>query len=185
MQPSPGLPGVRRAAAALAGALATGALLAACSAPTEPTEFDIPPAPATQRLDLAGRDDLVDRHPNGAVLQVRSIQVRPRSIAVEVSVINGYVDRISLTNSGMFSDSWLWLVDDLGNSYRYDGRAPLGIGPGEELVGALVFLGSMAEDAGTVALKSNVTDPAEPIDFRERDIDEDRPAFFVEGIPVP
>lgn len=179
------LPGSRRVAAALIGILAAGTLLAACSAGAEPTEFDVPPPAATQRIDLSGRDDLVDRHPNGAVLQVRAIEVRARSTAVEVSVINGFVDRIALTNDGLFSDLWLWLVDDLGNSYRYDGRAPLGMGPGEELVGALVFLGPMAQGAETVALKSNVTDPAAAVDFRERDIDEDRPVFFVEGIPLP
>jgi hypothetical protein len=163
----------------------TVGVLGACAEEPPPSDFATPSARASQRIDLAGRNDLVDRHPNGSVLEVRAVQVRARSVAVEVSVINGFPDTIDLVTDGLFRDRWLWLVDDRGNTYRYDGRATLTVGPGEQLVGALVFLGPLPDDVEQVALLANVADPAEPVDPRDRDVDDSRPVFYVQGIPVP
>ncbi len=174
-----------RAVTTLLCATGAAAALGACSAEPPASEFATPTARANERLDLTGRDDLVDRHPNGSVLQVRGVEVRARSVAVEVSVINGFPESIDLVNEGLFRDGWLWLVDDRGNTYRFDGRASLTVGPGEELVGALVFLGPVPDDVEQVALKANVADPVEPIDPRDRDIGDNRPVFYVQGIPVP
>jgi hypothetical protein len=166
-------------------AVGAAGVLGACSADPPPAEFVTPTARASERLDLTGRDDLVDRHPNGSVLQVRAVEVRARSVEVEVSVINGFPEQIDLVTEGLFRDRWLWLVDDRGNAYRFDGRASLTVGPGEELVGALVFLGPLPDDVEQVALKANVADPVEPVDARARDIGDSRPVFYVQGIPVP
>ncbi|MGF1662270.1 MAG: hypothetical protein ACFCVG_07320 [Kineosporiaceae bacterium] len=186
MTRSPGPTGAaRRAVAALLCAAGAATGLGACSREPPPADFATPAARPSERLDLTGRDDLVDRHPNGSVLQVRAVEVRARSVEVEVSVINGFPERIDLVTEGLFRDRWLWLVDDRGNSYRFDGRASLTVGPGEELVGALVFLGPLPDDVEQVALKANVADPVEPVDARERDLGDSRPVFYVQGIPVP
>jgi len=144
-------------------------------------------AGATATLSLADAQ-LVDRHPNGAVLAVRGVQVRPNSIALDISLINGYVEEIRLVDSGLFRNRDTYLVDDFGNPYRYDHQGPnpdLRAGPGQELSGSVVFLGRVPAEATTFALKTNVTDFAAAVDTADRERDTDIPNFYIDGIPIP
>lgn len=182
-----------RIAAALAfvvlGILLGLALPAACGQRAETPDDDAatPRPPASENLVPldATRPDYTDRHPNGSTLQVTSIEIRERSLVVGVSLVNGYRDRVSLATNGFFRDNDIWLVDNLGNAYRFDGKADVSVAPGEELRGSLVFLGVPPVDARTVTIKTNVNDPAAAVDFNERDRDNDAPVFSIEGIPLP
>jgi len=59
-----------------------------------------------------------DRHPQGHLLSASSVEVRERSIAVEVSLVNGSTDDISIGNHR------LWLVDDVGGTYEFSPPRP-------------------------------------------------------------
>lgn len=126
--------------------------------------------------------DASDRHPNGALLSASRVEVRERSVAVDMTLVNGFTDDVSLNGVG------LWLVDDQGNSYAFDEpdqNADLTIGAGEELTGTLVFLGVVPADATSITLKSNVYDVEDPIDVNDRSGTSTNPEFLLEGLPLP
>ncbi len=182
---------VRRVGLALVwvvlGVLVGLMLPAACERRAEvPDQPDPRPVASVGLLPIdETRRDFTDRHPDGATLQIRGIEVRQRSVVLEISLINGYKDRVSLANDSFFRSREMWLVDNLGNAYRFDGKADVSVGPGEELVGSLVFLGVPPATASTVSLKTNVSDPAAAIDFDQRQRDSDVPVFFIDDIPLP
>ena len=123
-----------------------------------------------------------DRHPQGSLLTVNEVEVRERSIALDISLVNGRTDAIRLNNYR------LWLVDDNDNSYEFSPpvqNANLEVGPGAELSGSLVFLGVLDPEATSLSLKSNVADPLDDIDLESRRNDGGTPKFLVEGLPLP
>jgi len=123
-----------------------------------------------------------DRHPNGAHLRVSSVELRERSVAVDVSLVNGHTQEIRLNGRG------LWLVDEQGNAYAFDEpqqNANLTVGSGEELTGTLVFLGSVADDAGSLTLKTNRHNPEDNIDTSSRGRNDTNPEFLLEGLQLP
>ncbi len=171
---------------ALTLALTVGACTSG-GADRPPTTQSPTAAGATFTQSLTDRQ-LIDRHPNGAVMTVRGIQIRPNSIALDVSVLNGYIDEIRLVDDALFRDRDFYLVDDFGNPYRYDrrgGNPDLRIGAGQELTGSIVFLGRVPPEATTVAVKTNIGDPAAAVDLSERDRDTQLPSFYIDGIPIP
>lgn len=180
------VPGQTSAAALVSCVL----VLAGCTVGSGERAATAPATPATGTTFSQSLADaqLVDRHPNGAVLSVRGIAVRPNSVALDVSLINGYVEEIRLVDDALFRDRDTYLVDDFGNPYRYDHRGSnpdLRIAPGQELTGSVVFLGRVPAEATTFSLKTNVADAAAAVDVTDRDRDTDIPSFFVDGIPIP
>lgn len=123
-----------------------------------------------------------DRHPQGSLLTVEEVEVRERSIALDISLVNGRTDIIRLNNFR------LWLVDDQDNSYEFsppEQNANLEVAAGAELTGTIVFLGVLDPEATSLTLKSNVNDPLADIDLESRGFDGTTPKFLVEGLPLP
>ena len=178
-----------RARAGAAVAAACAVVLAGCtSGSSERTVASATPSTGTTFSQALTDADLIDRHPNGAVLSVRGIAVRPNSIALDVSLINGYIEEIRLVDDALFRNRDTYLVDDFGNAYRYDRRGSnpeLRIAPGQEMTGSVVFLGRVPPEASSFALKTNVAEPAAAVDLTDRDRDTDIPSFLVDGIPIP
>lgn len=126
--------------------------------------------------------DVQDRHPNGHLLTVEQVEVFERSIALQVALVNGRTDPISL------SCNRLWLVDDVGNSYEFsppEQNSGLEVGPGEELSGTVVLLGVLDPDATNLTLRTDVNDPQETIDTANRQNDGGSPKLLLEGLPLP
>lgn len=124
---------------------------------------------------------LQDRHPNGSLLQVTSVQVERTGVVVGVSVVNGHTDEIKLNTRG------LYLQDDVGNGYNFREPAQngdLAVAPGAELVGELVFLGVLDPSATELTLKTNVSDAEDTIDTTSRADWDTAPSMLVPGIPV-
>ena len=123
-----------------------------------------------------------DRHPQGHLLSAGSVEVRERSIAVEVSLVNGSTRDIQM-NSGR-----LWLVDDLGSTYEFSPPSQnedLEVGPGAELTGTLVFLGVLDPEATSLTMLANVDDPTEVVDLEARDNQSRYPELVLDGLPLP
>lgn len=162
-----------------AAAILTAALLGGCGFASEATGISAPDQPAA-----AGSTEvsLSDRHPNGAVLAVTGVEVRARSVAIDVSLVNGFPEDIRLNARG------LWVIDDQGNAYAFAEpaeNAQLAVGPGEELSGRLVFLGEVPPAVSALTVLSNVPDASDGVDVADRNDRSTTPEFLVEEIPVP
>lgn len=123
-----------------------------------------------------------DRHPEGHLLSASSVEVRDRSIAVEVALVNGSTRDIQM------SSHRLHLVDDVGNTYEFSPPSQnedLEVGPGAELTGTLVFLGVLDPEATSLSMLANVNDPEETVDLEDRDNQSTYPELVLDGLPLP
>ena len=123
-----------------------------------------------------------DRHPQGHLLSASSVEVRERSIAVEVALVNGSTSDIQV------SSNRLYLVDDVGNTYTFsppEQNESLQVGPGAELTGTLVFLGVLDPAATSLTMLANVNDPEEAVDLEDRDNQGGYPELVLDGLPLP
>jgi hypothetical protein len=126
--------------------------------------------------------DASDRHPGGSLLTVRGVEVRERSVAVDVSFVNGRTEPVQLAGSNV------WLLDDQGNAYEFDEpeqNADLEVGPGAELTGSLVFLGVLDPRATSLTLRTNVWQPEDTVDLSNRNRQERSPQMQVSDLPLP
>lgn len=151
------------------------------SSSDDATTEEEPDAGTSEPVDVSDQG-LEDRHQNGSVLTVRSVQVDRTGIIVGVTVVNGFTETISLASVGS-----MFLVDDQGNGYLFREpaqNADLAVEPGAELNGELVFLGVLPDDATSLTLKTNVYNFDDTIDTASRYDQSRSPEFLVEGIPV-
>jgi hypothetical protein len=126
--------------------------------------------------------DASDRHPGGSLLTVRQVEVRERSVALDVSFVNGRPEPVQLNGRRV------WLVDDQGNGYEFsepEQNSDLEVGAGAELSGTLVFLGVLDPAATELSLKANVFEPDETIDLTDRNRQDRSPQMQVSGLPLP
>ncbi|MDJ0594976.1 MAG: hypothetical protein QNJ72_34200 [Pleurocapsa sp. MO_226.B13] len=92
-------------------------------------------------------------HPNGSVLQLKTISFRDDSIVADLSVTNGYKNEIVLNQSRDFL-----LRDNLGNVYHLatlPQNPEVKIPPGQTLTGKFVFLGRISPQANSLTLVTN------------------------------
>lgn len=123
-----------------------------------------------------------DRHPQGHLLTASSVEVRDRSVAVDVSLVNGSTSDIQV------SSNRLYLLDDVGNTYTFsppEQNESLQVAPGAELTGTLVFLGVLDPAATSLSLLANVNDPQEAVDLADRENQGGYPELVLDGLPLP
>lgn len=126
--------------------------------------------------------DVQDRHPQGHLLTASAVQVRDRSIAVDVALVNGSTGEIQMGSNR------LHLVDDAGNAYEFSPptqNADLLVAPGAELTGTLVFLGVLDPEATSLTMLANVNDPEQAVDLEDRDNQGRYPELVLDGLPLP
>lgn len=98
--------------------------------------------------------DVVERHPNGAVLQVRVVRLSPDAIEVGVEILNGHDGRIQL-HAERPAGNRLYAVDDRGNEYPFSpppDNETVEVAASESLEGTLVFLGRLDSEARTLTV---------------------------------
>jgi hypothetical protein len=92
-------------------------------------------------------------HPNGSVLQVKTLSFKDDSIIADLSVTNGHENEIVLNQSRDFL-----LRDNLGNVYHLAAipqNPDVKIPPGQTLTGKFVFLGRLSPQANSLTLVTN------------------------------
>lgn len=143
-------------------------------APSEAEASSSPPAaPAGEPAEGSGADadppdtttvDVSMRHPNGTVLTVDTVTYTDTTIEIEMEVRNGHTEEVQLPIGG-HQGNRLRLVDDQGHTYNF--VVPTGEGdnvevaPGEAVSGTFVFLGPLADGAGSVSLVWGVREPGD------------------------
>ncbi|GAA2025941.1 hypothetical protein WDZ16_01380 [Pseudokineococcus marinus] len=126
--------------------------------------------------------DVQDRHPQGHLLTASAVQVRDRSIAVEIALVNGSTREIQMNSNR------LHLLDDVGNAYEFSPptqNEDLRVAPGAELSGTLVFLGVLDPSATSLTMLANVNDPEQAVDLEDRDNQGSYPELVLDGLPLP
>lgn len=135
---------------------------------------------AGEPVDVSGLG-LVDRHPNGTVLEVTSVAAGPDAVVVGVTVTNGYSEAIRLNSRGVF------LLDDLGNGYPLQPpelNERLRVPAGQRLSGELVFPGEVDPRATSLTLKTNVYNADDTVDTTSRSAEVTTPVLLVPDLPV-
>jgi hypothetical protein len=92
-------------------------------------------------------------HPNGSVLQVKTLSFKDDSIIADLSVTNGHENEIVLNQSRD-----MLLRDNLGNVYHLatlPQNPDVKIPPGQTLTGKFVFLGRLSPQANSLTLVTN------------------------------
>lgn len=124
------------------------------SQPEEPESEASEPAaaaPAATSRTLA----IEQRHPNGSVLRLTSLEVEASAITVGIEVVNGSGDAFGLSPGG----AEVTLTDDLGGVYEYlrpEDNPDLEIEARGTLTGELVYFGVVDPEAATLLLQTSV-----------------------------
>lgn len=150
---------------------------------------DLPLAP--DATETAGTDDsreevaveVRQEHPGGVVLEVDRVVTVDDAVLLAVRVVNTHASEPAQL---AVQPDLTWLEDDLGNRYRFrppDDNPQLVVGPGEELVGDVAFVGPLEAGASELTLRTNHRRSGSPLN-------EDRPvpssaSLVVTGLPVP
>jgi outer membrane protein OmpA-like peptidoglycan-associated protein len=113
--------------------------------------------PAVGRGGLPASGLGSDESDGGATLAVDRVRVEQNAVLVDVRFVNRSSYPVRLHDEGM------WLVDDLGTTYRFVPSAQnpaVDVPAGSSLSGQLSFPGVLAPGASRVTLLTNTRDPA-------------------------